>query len=138
MSQSVLDAALHVFEPQPAKPRYYLEYGDLWSDKMFIASNPPMGAYLHYWLREYSDEPVKISIANSAGHVVIELDGTNRPGLNRVVWDLQPDAKQRLANPHNLPEFVPAGEYAVTITMGERTAKTTLTVRPAPGAEPKE
>ena len=63
-----------------------------------------------------------------------ELTGTNRPGLNRVVWDLQPDKKQRIGNPHDLPEFVPPGTYTVTVKSGDRKEKVSLLVRPVAGS----
>ena len=66
------------------------------------------------------------------------IPGTNRPGLNRVVWDLLGEASEQLAPPNDMPQFVDAGAYEVTITYGERSASTSLTVLPAPGAEHKE
>ncbi len=108
---------------------------------MFIAPNPPMGAVITYWLREYTDEEVKISIARAGsgdsggggggGHVVRKLTGTSRPGLNRVVWDLMPEKDQRLGNPDNLPEFVPAGAYEVTVSYGKKKERTVVEVLPA-------
>ena len=137
LTADVVQSAFHVFESMPAQPRYYLMYGDLWSDRMFIADNPAMGAQITYWIREYADEEVSISITNAAGHVLRELSGTNRPGLNRVVWDLQPEEDQRLGNADNLPEFVAAGEYKVSITYGDHDGQMTITVLPAPGSDLK-
>lgn len=137
LTADVVQSAFHVFESMPAQPRYYLDYGDLWSDRMFIAENPAMGAQITYWIREYADEAVGISITDATGHVLRKLDGTNRPGLNRVVWDLQPEEDQRLGNADNLPEFVVAGEYKVSITYGDHKAHTTVIVLPAPGSELK-
>ena len=136
MTDDVVQSAFHVFEPMPAKPRYRLTYGDLWSDKLFIAQNPPVGAMLHYWIREYDDEDVSISITNEQDVVVRTLEGTNRPGLNRVVWDLLPEPDQLLGEDDDgLTQFVPAGEYTVTITSGDQSASTTLAVLSPPGAE---
>ena len=94
-----------------------------------------MGAQITYWIREYADEDVSISIMNDNGHELIKLDGTNRPGLNRVVWDLQPETDQRLGNADNLPEFVAAGEYKVSITYGDHKGEVTITVLPVPGSD---
>ncbi len=135
LTADVVQSAFHVFESMPAQPRYYLDYGDLWSDRMFIADNPAMGGQISYWIREYADEEVGIEIADATGHVLRKLVGTNRPGLNRVVWDLQPEEDQRLGNADNLPEFVVAGEYKVSITYGDHKGQTTITVLPAPGSE---
>ena len=137
LTAEVVQSAFHVFESMPAQPRYYLMYGDLWSDRMFIADNPAMGGKITYWISEYADEEVEISIADATGHVLRKLDGTNRPGLNRIVLDLQPEEDQRLGNADNLPEFVAAGEYKVSITYGDHDGQMTITVLPAPGSDLK-
>ena len=75
-------------------------------------------------------------VARGERHTVRKLEGTNRPGLNRVVWDLEPEKTQKLGNPHGLPEFVAPGTYEITITQDERKAKSTVEVLPAPGSAP--
>ncbi len=103
---------------------------------MFIASNPPMGAVINYWVGEYTSDEVSISIsapgAPGSGYVVKTLTGAGRPGFNRVVWDLQPEKEQRLGNPDDLPEFVAPGLYEVTASYGDHTQETTVEVLPAP------
>lgn len=135
MSAEVIESAFHAFDPSPAKPRHYLPYGGLWGDRMFIATNPPMGARIDYWIRDLTDESVKISIKNANGHVVRTLDGTHTRGLNRVVWDLQADSRQRLGTPHPMTEFVPAGEYTVELSHGDDTQTVTLEVLSAPTSD---
>lgn len=86
--------------------------GGLWSDRMFIANNPPMGAVINYRLRDYRDEEVKVTIAAQAidgkeGPVLRKLTGTNRPGLNRVVWDFQPGRASAWATPTSCPSWFP-------------------------------
>ncbi|MHC4711448.1 MAG: WD40/YVTN/BNR-like repeat-containing protein, partial [Planctomycetota bacterium] len=54
LTPEILRSAFHVFEPVPARPRYRMAYGGLWSDRRFIAANPPMGAVINYWIREYA------------------------------------------------------------------------------------
>ncbi|MHC4218794.1 MAG: WD40/YVTN/BNR-like repeat-containing protein [Planctomycetota bacterium] len=142
MTAEIVRSEFHVFAPPPARPRYHLEYGGLWSDRMFIAGNPPRGAVITYWIRDYADEEVQITVTAGSGDgddtggdgaVIREITGTNRPGFNRVVWDLQAKPEQRLGNPDNLPEFVPAGTYTVTVVYGDRSESTTVEVLAAPG-----
>ncbi len=135
LTPAIVQSEFHVFAPRPARARYRLPYGGLWSDRMFIAGNPPMGAVINYWLRDYRDEEVKFTITAQApdgkeGLVLRKLTGTNRPGLNRVVWDLQAEKEQRLGNPDELPEFVPPGKYAISVSRGDRKAKATVEVLP--------
>ncbi len=133
LTAEVMERAFHVFGTMPGRPRHYLSAGGLWSDAMFVAPNPPMGAYVHYWIGEYAPEEVKLTVKNAAGAVVRELTGPNRPGINRVVWDLQADEKQRLGDPHGMTEFVPAGEYTIELSYGDLTGTTTVEVLPEPG-----
>jgi hypothetical protein len=135
LNSEVLEKSLHVFEPMPAQPRYRMMYGALHSDRMFVAKNPPMGAVISYWLRSYPGEDVKVTIEDGDGTELVSLTGGNRPGINRVVWDLQPEKNLRLGTAHGEPEFVSPGAYEVTVKCGDEKATTTLTVLAAPGSE---
>jgi len=42
------------------------------------------------------------------------------------VWDLQPPPRPRLQNPDELPDFVPAGTYKVTVSVGDEERTTTV------------
>jgi photosystem II stability/assembly factor-like uncharacterized protein len=56
----------------------------------WIAPNPPYGALLTYWLggTHAMDAPLRIEVVDASGRIVRTLRGTNRAGLNRIVWDL--------------------------------------------------
>ena len=76
---------------------------------------------------------ITIETTGDDAYTVRTLAGTNRRGLNRVVWDLQAEEVQRLGTVHGMPEFVPAGTYAVKVTQAEASGTVTLQVRAAPG-----
>jgi len=103
---------------------------------IFRAKNPAVGAYINYWVREDTGDPVSISVADSSGFTVRELDGSSRAGLNRVVWDLRPDKKHAFnpsPNEEAGPEqFVPAGKYKITVKMGKASESKTVEVLPFP------
>ena len=50
--------------------------------------NPPYGADIDYYLRDTVRDTVKVLIIDTAGHVVQQIAGSNRKGVNRVWWDL--------------------------------------------------
>ena len=58
----------------------------------FIGENAPRGTAISYWLRNEATGDVKIAISDGTGRVVRTIDGTNKAGLNRVEWNLAPDA----------------------------------------------
>ncbi len=137
LTPAVVQSEFHLFEPMPGKPRLRMDYGGLWGHRIFRGKNPPMGARLTYWIRDYTGDEVKLTISDARGQAVCELKGTNRPGINRVVWDLQPEKHARFRTPDSewlgQLQFVPAGEYTVNASYGKRTATTKVRVLQAPG-----
>lgn len=133
---------LVLFKPMPATPRLYAgrNYGG--GAGIFRASNPAMGAAITYWLRDGNPDGVSLSIADPSGAGIREISGPGRPGLNRVVWDLQADRKHRIptidAGRLGQTQFVAAGDYKVTATLDTGTpgrpekAETVVTVKTAP------
>jgi hypothetical protein len=137
LSPEVVQSELHLFDIRPSKPRFLLPHEGFWSDRMFRAANPPAGAIITYWLRDYTHEEVSLAIEDARGKPVRKLSGSSRPGLNRVVWDLQYEEYDRFHSPdeqYGQKEFVPAGSYTVTISVGKQKASKPLMVLPAPGS----
>ena len=46
---------------------------------------------ISYYLKAAAGDDVKITIADAAGKVIRNLDGTKKAGINRVLWDLAPN-----------------------------------------------
>jgi hypothetical protein len=71
--------------------------------------------------------------------VVRELSAVCRRGVNRVVWDLAADRKHLFASVDEdqlgTKQFVPAGDYKVTVKVGDDKAETKLRVLAGPSAE---
>jgi photosystem II stability/assembly factor-like uncharacterized protein len=81
-------------------------------------------ALLSYWLKAAPKGPVTIEILDSAGTVVSKLpNGTGRPGLNRVSWDMHYEPPRSVAlrttpdeNPHiwEEPRFMNVDSRPIT------------------------
>ncbi len=89
MTDDVVASRAHLFEPRDAyrfrpttEPMIMFED---WSN----GENPPDGAALNYWLGEDAGEKVELRIANAAGETVRTLEGSRRPGINRLWWNFQ-------------------------------------------------
>jgi len=134
LTPEIVQSKFHVFTPTAGEPRRYLPFYGLWGDGMFVAKNPPMGATIQYWLRESSDDEATVSIKNAAGVEVASINGPSKRGINRAMWNLQPEAKQRLGNPHGMTEFVPAGTYSATVSIGDESETVNVEVLPTPEA----
>jgi hypothetical protein len=104
---------------------------------VYRGENPPIGATISYYLREFTGESVKISISNAADQAVANLSGSNAPGLNRVVWDLKmtKDLLTEYGGEGQL--FVKPGTYTATMTYGKYTQKQKFDVEIAKGLETK-
>lgn len=84
----VLEGSGHLFDIKPARIFNYFSHKGNLGHKVFVAPNPPFGAVVSYYLKA-EEKDVKISIKNSAGEVVREIEGTNAAGINRITWDLR-------------------------------------------------
>jgi photosystem II stability/assembly factor-like uncharacterized protein len=93
LSDAVMTADAHLFDI-PAATR--------WTEDMMLArgpgaakhfrgQNPAGGATISYLLKSAASADVKITIADLAGRVVRNLDGTKDQGINRVLWNLSPN-----------------------------------------------
>ncbi len=130
---AVLGEPVHLFQPRPAREFYHLPYGGIWGDGFFRAKNPEFGAYLDYWVRDFSPDGVSIEVSDGSGRVVRKLKGPADPGYNRAVWDLEPERGERITGGRGFggqPELVPPGEYTVTLKAkghGDQSVKLTVT-----------
>ncbi len=102
---------------------------------IFRGANPPEGALISFYLKEYAGEPAKISITNAAGEPTANLTAPGGPGVNRVIWDLKPTKDLLTEYGGEGQKFVKSGEYTVTLTSGKTKHSQKLQVEIAPGIE---
>ena len=65
---------------------------------MNSGKNPAYGADINYYLKDSTDQKIEIQIITQNNEIVRTLEGTNNPGVNRVMWDLryEPTYKPKL------------------------------------------
>jgi photosystem II stability/assembly factor-like uncharacterized protein len=138
LTADVRSRAAYLFAPRPAQARHLLPG---WADSagasgQFRGANPPEGAILDVWVKEYSNDPVKIAITTASGVPVANLTTPAVPGLSRVTWDLKlgKDMQTEYGG-EGAALFVRAGEYTVTLTHGKIKMEQKLRVDVAPGVE---
>jgi photosystem II stability/assembly factor-like uncharacterized protein len=115
---------------------FYLLAGFVdWNGKgVYRGDNPPEGALLTFWIREFTGDDVKISITDANGQPVANLKPTITPGLNRVNWDLRLTEDLRIKYGGDDPKkFVPSGDYTAELSCGREKSKQTFHVEIAPG-----
>ncbi|MBA3948875.1 MAG: hypothetical protein H0X44_02900, partial [Acidobacteria bacterium] len=100
---------------------------------VFRGANPPMGAVIDMWIKEYTGDGVAIAIKNAAGVPVANLSAPGTPGLSRVVWNLKPTNDVLTPYGGQGQVFLAPGVYDVTMSYGGVTETQKVTVTIAPG-----
>lgn len=134
LTPEVLAKPLHLFRVPDARARWMRAYNGLWSHKLWRAPNAPNGLCIDYWISVYTGDDVSISIENEKGVVVKKLSGSNAPGFNRALWNLEPEDWHKLADKGeemNMNKFhARPGTYKIKVKMGEQLAESTFEVLP--------
>ncbi len=135
LTPEVLAKPAHLFSIAPTKGFYLLTGFAEWTGKgIYRGDNPPEGASLTFWIKEFTGDEVKIAITNSAGQPVANLKASGSPGLNRVNWDLRPSEDVRTKYGGDDPKkFVPGGDYTAELSYGKEKLKQTFRVEIAEG-----
>ena len=156
LTDQVRNASVHLFTPRAAY-RFRSPTGPpAPSIDMTAGQNPPYGASVNYWLKSPPAGDVKIQVLDAKGQLVRTLDGTKRPGLNRVTWDLRGEPSKPIqlrTSPEYAPEItvgpegwrpapeggrlsvlMPPGTYTVKLVAGGQELTQPLTVRKDPNA----
>jgi hypothetical protein len=97
--------------------------------RVFVGETAPRGAAIHYYLKSAAAGDIKIAIADAAGKIIRNLDGTKTSGINRVMWNLAPNPPQGEGRGGGgggggrggAPPPVEPGTYMVTLTVGGKT-----------------
>jgi len=135
---SVTTQPVWLFEPRAATSFYTRPIGAIWGQDEFQAVNPPFGAAIDYFVREWTGDGVTIAISDSAGKSMGSVSGPGTPGVHRVTWDLQPDRKDRMPRTEwaGDPAYVRPGRYRLKLTYGkEKAIERWLTVKAAPESQ---
>jgi hypothetical protein len=136
LTPEVRGKAAHLFPVRGARALPGLPgFADWNGAAVYRGENPPAGALLTFWVREYTGDPVKIQVATPGDQPVASLSAPGVPGLGRVVWDLKPGKDLLAEYGSEGQKFVPAGEYKVTLSYGAVKETQTVKVDVAPGVE---
>jgi hypothetical protein len=136
LTQAVRDADVTLFDVRPAvawlnDQQHNLGVG---GQKVFVGENAPRGAAISYYLKSPASGDVKITIADGSGQTIRTLEGTKNAGINRVVWNLLPNAPAGGfgggfgGGRGGFAASVEPGTYLVTLDVGGKQFKKPLQV----------
>jgi hypothetical protein len=156
MSNTVLASAAHLFSVRQATSyNPYTPQG--WTPGRLALPNPPQGARIRYYLgqdvgeagavagsngSDGEDAQVKLTILDSSGEVVRELDGPGAAGGHEVIWNLRlpppfvPEQSQQggFGGAPQGPKVLP-GTYTARLEVAGATTSTDFEVRLDPRIE---
>jgi photosystem II stability/assembly factor-like uncharacterized protein len=87
-SMQVQNSDAHLFSMRPAY-RFQRKDGIKTEASFVSGQNPPYGADINYYLKTKSKDSVEVLVVNAKGETVQSIKAKNRPGINRVYWDLR-------------------------------------------------
>jgi hypothetical protein len=140
LTPDVLDKTAYLFDIKPRARYGFSVQGmnyHLFGDKYLDVPNEPEAFAINYYLKADAPSAARISVTDSTGRVVRQLDGPAKRGLNRAFAGLNGsfggrDGRGRGAAPSEGP--LPIGEYTVTVEVaGEKLTKPAR-VRPRIGS----
>jgi len=156
LTAQVLASDVHLFAPRPAYRFRNVAAPSSSYDDPTIGENPQYGASINYYLKGPSAGSVSITILDQKGEVIRKLTGTNRPGVNRIYWDLRyeptgeirlrtspmyapwlrvgPDGWRPAAGAGSMSILAPPGPYTVKLSAGGRELTQPLAVRKDPNS----
>lgn len=148
MNKIVLESESYLFPPRVAIQYFEKRPRPDPGTAEFSGPNPEYGALLTYYLKDgpptgngtQHKSQVKIKILDDAGHVIRELEGPDRKGLNRISWDLRyplsfdPTGVGGAYYDRKGPFVLPA-EYTVKLIARSKEQAAKLNVRMDPALE---
>jgi photosystem II stability/assembly factor-like uncharacterized protein len=127
----LLEQQLVLLTPRPGTPRLYGPIGNyrLYGNRYLVSPNDPEGTVIHYFLKDSAAVAGTVVITAPEGQTIRQLPISGKAGLHSVPWDLRPDPTP--GRPPWEASTVKAGNYRVTIAIGELTQSAQLQVKPA-------
>jgi photosystem II stability/assembly factor-like uncharacterized protein len=111
LTPEVMAADAHLFTPRGAYRFRTITPISTTYDDPTTGEDPEFGAYLSYWLKAPAKTAPTVTILDGAGNAVRTLRGSNRTGVNRLVWDLEDErsVQARLLTPPMYAEHLRPG-----------------------------
>jgi len=164
-SQQIQNTEAHLFSLRKTY-RFQNINGIKTEDSYVSGENPPDGADINYYLKEKSKDSVTVLVLNSKNETVKTIKGNNKPGINRVWWNLRhqdfelpkllnkPKGKEWVTvdslgarplfifdldiGPGLTPVMVPPGNYTIVLKVNGKEYRQSLSLVKDPSTKAKE
>jgi len=114
----------------------------LHGDRLAVTPNGPNGLTFAYYMKEAPKEKITLTVTDATGKTMRTFELAAKAGLNRAVWDMIEGARGATPGgefppaPGTAFRTVAAGEYTVTLQVGEKKLTQTARVLAARNGEP--
>ncbi len=143
MNGEMLGKDVHLFKVEPKIQWQYKRGKEVQGDRNFVAMNEPNGLVINYYLKDKSEDKVRIIISDPYGKELASIRGKQEAGINQVRWNMQQrltseerEQMQARGGRMGRPRLVDPGEYLVTLEVGAKTFTQRARIRPMPGNGP--
>ncbi len=128
LNENILDEDIYLFSIEPKAQWTTRQWGNytLYGDRHLATPNEPNAIIIYYYLKEKTEENVKIAITDPYGKVLNQLNGKAEAGINRVLWNMRIQPPQE---PSTQPQrrwerpLAEPGEYVVILEVGDKKFK---------------
>ena len=125
LNENILDKEIYLFSIEPKAQWTTRQWGNytLYGDRHLATPNEPNAIVINYYLKEKTEEKVKITITDPYGKVLNQLNGKTEAGINRVLWNMRIQPPQE---PSNQPQrrwerpLAEPGEYVAILEVGDK------------------
>jgi photosystem II stability/assembly factor-like uncharacterized protein len=134
MTPAMLSEDVHVFTIAPAVERLMWSFAAndyLFGQRHLQTPNEPSGMTIRYYLKSASTARPSVVVTDAGGREVARLAGTGAAGVNSVLWNVRAGGGGRGGAGGGAPgggrggnpidQWVPLGEYTVTLDVGGKT-----------------
>jgi photosystem II stability/assembly factor-like uncharacterized protein len=139
MNPEFLQKEAHLFEVKPRIQWRYRSRDGNYGSRFFVAPNEPLGLGIYYYLKEKSEEKIKIRVTDPYGEELAVLNGKTSAGINHVRWNMRrklsekdrEEMEARGVRRIQAP-LVEPGEYVVHLEIGGQILTQKAQIKPMP------
>jgi hypothetical protein len=140
ISQDILNQEAYLFSIEPAVQRRTRSWGayQLYGDRHHSTPNEPSVMTITYYLKNQKDQKVSIKISDLTGNPLCDLEGSSKPGINKVEWNMRAmpsDQQKKKYGRWARGELQDPGEYIVLLEIGDKKFKSKACIEKRMGWE---
>jgi photosystem II stability/assembly factor-like uncharacterized protein len=129
LNEKTLAEDVHFFKLESKVQWNTRRTSNLYGHRHYTTPNEPYGLIINYYLKNKSDEKVKVTITDPYGKEINSLKGKAEAGINSVVWNMRArltkeerEQAQARTGRFRRPQgkLMPPGEYVIILEIGDK------------------